>query len=181
MRRAETFVTQPVRSLQTMLRVIGQDDGQPLTVIPDGFYGEQTRSAVSEFQRSRGIPVTGAADPDTWARIATEFPDARTRVGPAEPLQLILNPGQVLTAGESHPYLFLIQAMLAALDHAYGAVTAPALTGILDIPTGQAISDFQALSLLPITGQVDKVTWKHLALHYPLAVNLDYSQNRSRR
>ncbi|MBE6977211.1 MAG: hypothetical protein E7438_01015 [Ruminococcaceae bacterium] len=181
MRPAESFVAQPVRSLQTMLRVIGQDDGRELTVIPDGFFGEQTRNAVSEFQRSRGIPITGAADPSTWARISEEYPDALTRIGPAEPLQLILNPGQVLKAGESHPYLFLIQAMLAALESAYGSVTAPALTGILDMPTGQAISDFQALSLLPVTGQVDKVTWKHLALHYPLAVNLDYSQNRIRR
>ena len=181
MRPNESFVGQPVRSLQTMLRVIGEDNGQDRTVIPDGFFGKNTRDAVSEFQRSRGVPATGVADENTWQRIVAEYPDALARVGPAEPLQLILNPGQIIRAGESHPYLFLIQAMLTALEEAYGSIPAPAMTGVLDFPTADSISSFQRLSQLPETGEVDKVTWKHLARHYPLAVNLNYSQNRTRR
>lgn len=181
MRPAESFIGQPVRSLQTMLRTIGRSDGQDITVIPDGFYGTQTRNAVSDFQQARGIPSTGAVDQLTWERIAAEFPDAKTRVGPAEPLQLILNPNQVLRRGEAHPYLFLIQTMLNALEKAYGSIPAPALTGVLDLATADSISEFQRLSLLPVTGEVDKITWKHLALHYPLAVNREYSQNRTFR
>lgn len=181
MRPADSFVSQPVRSLQTMLRVIAEDDGKELTIIPDGIYGTQTRNVVSNFQIERGIPSTGVADENTWQHIVAEYPDALTRVGPAEPLQLILNPGQVLKKGERHPYLFLIQAMLVALEEAYGSIPAPAMTGVLDIPTANAISIFQGLSLLPVTGEVDKVTWKHLARHYPLAVNLHYSQNRSHK
>ena len=181
MRPAESFVSQPVRSLQTMLRVIGEDQGNSITLIPDGFYGTQTRNAVSRFQQDRGIPSTGVADENTWQRIVAEYPDALTRVGPAEPLQLILNPGQVLKKDEGHPYLFLIQAMLTALAEAYGSISAPPMTGILDLATADAISSFQQLSLLPDTGEVDKITWKHLALQYPLAVNLNYSQNRSAR
>ena len=181
MRPPESFVGQSVRSLQTMLRVIGEDAGLTKTVIPDGFFGAQTRDAVTQFQQNRGLPATGVADENTWQRIVAEYPDALTRVGPAEPLQLILNPGQVIRAGESHPYLFLIQAMLAALEEAYGSIPAPPMTGILDMPTADSVSSFQRLSLLPETGEVDKVTWKHLARHYPLAVNLHYSQNRTRR
>ena len=181
MRPAESFISQPVRSLQTMLRTIGKAGGQDITVIPDGFYGTQTRNAVSVFQQSRGIPSTGAVDQPTWERIAAEFPDARTRIGPAEPLQLILNPNQVLRKGESHPYLYLIQAMLNALQEAYGSIPAPALTGVLDLATADSISEFQRLNLLPVTGEMDKITWKHLALHYPLAVNRGYSHNRTLR
>ena len=181
MRPPETLVAQPVRSLQTMLRVIGEDAGQPLTVIPDGFYGTQTRNAVTQFQQNRGIPATGTADENTWRRIAAEYPDALTRIGPAEPLQLILNPGQVLRRGEAHPYLFLIQAILTALEEVYGSIPAPPMTGVLDLPTADSISAFQLLSQLPETGEVDKITWKHLARHYPLAVNLHYSQNKTNR
>lgn len=181
MRPAESFVGQSVRSLQTMLRTIGKAEGQSITVIPDGFYGNQTRNAVSDFQQRRGIPFTGVVDQVTWERIASEFPDAKTRTGPAEPLQLILNPNQVLRTGEAHPYLYLIQAMLNSLGEAYGSIPAPPLTGILDLPTVDSVSEFQKLSLLPVTGEVDKVTWKHLALHYPLAVNQGYSQNKTRR
>lgn len=180
MRPRESFVSQPVRSLQTMLRVIGQDAGQERTLIPDGFYGNNTRDAVSEFQRNRGIPATGVADENTWKHIVAEYPDALTRVGPAQSLQLILNPGQILRSGESHPYLFLIQAMLTALQEAYGSVPAPPMTGVLDAPTGDSIASFQRLSMLPETGEMDKVTWKHLALHYPLAVNRNYSYNRTK-
>ena len=181
MRPPESFVGQPVRSLQTMLRVIGEDTGQDRTVIPDGFYGNNTRDAVSEFQRGRGLPATGVADENTWQRIVAEYPDALTRVGSAEPLQLILNPGQVIRTGESHPYLFLIQAMLTALEGAYGSIPSAPMTGVLDLPTADSLSSFQRLSRLPETGEVDKITWKHLARHYPLAVNLNYSQNRTRR
>jgi peptidoglycan hydrolase-like protein with peptidoglycan-binding domain len=181
MRPAESFVSQPVRSLQTMLRVIGEDAQKPQTLIPDGFFGDQTRNAVSDFQQSRGIPSTGVADQETWERIVAEYPDAWTRVGPAEPLQLILNPGQVLTAGTSHPYLYLIQVMLAALEEAYGSIPAPPISGVLDMPTADALSVFQRLSMLPETGELDKVTWKHLARHYPLAVNINYTQNRTRK
>ena len=164
-----------------MLRVIGEDSKKPLTVIPDGIFGNQTRQAVSDFQNTRGLPATGVADETTWQRIVAEYPDAWTRVGPAEPLQLILNPGQVIRAGESHPYLYLIQAMLAALQEAYGSIPAPPMNGMLDMPTADALSVFQELSLLPQTGEVDKVTWKHLARHYPLAVNHNYSQNKTRK
>ena len=181
MRPAESFVGQPVRSLQTMLRTISKANGKSITIIPDGFYGAQTRNAVSDFQQSRGIPSTGIVDQPTWERIANEFPDAKTRIGAAEPLQLVLNPNQVLRTGESHPYLYLIQAMLNALEEAYGSIPAPPLTGILDLATAESLSEFQRLSLLPVTGEVDKITWKHLALHYPLAVNRGYSQNRTRR
>lgn len=181
MRPVESFIAQPVRSLQTMLRVIGEDRGQSITVIPDGFYGQQTRGAVSAFQRAHGIPATGVTNQDTWERIVTEYRPALVRVGPAEPLQLILNPNQVLRKGEQHPYLYIIQAMLLALSEIYGSITPVQMTGILDLPTSSAIADLQALSALPQTGEMDKITWKHLALQYPLAVNLRHSQHRTRR
>jgi len=44
-------------------------------------------------------------------------------------------------------------------------------TGILDIPTSDSLASFQQMSLIPATGELDKHTWKHLALHYPLATN----------
>ena len=181
MRPVESFVSQPVRSLQTMLRVIGEDRGQITTLIPDGFYGQQTRGAVSAFQRSIGIPATGVADQNTFERIVDAYRPALERVGPAEPLQLILNPNQVIHRGEDHPYLYLVQSMLIALAEIYSSIGIVELTGILDTLTAQSLMDFQALSDLPTTGELDKITWKHLARQYPLAVNLLKSENRVSR
>lgn len=181
MRPPDSFIAQPIRSLQTMLRVIGEDAGYTDNVIPDGIYGSSTMEAVSRFQREHGLPVTGVTDQATWETIVQAYRPALTRIDRAQPLQLILNPNQVLRSGQRHPYLYLIQTMLLALTEAYGSVPQPQLTGILDLPTGEAVAAFQYLSDLPQTGEVDKITWKHLALQYPLAVNRMESQKRIHR
>lgn len=181
MRPRESFVGQPVRSLQTMLRILAEDDRTLPTLIPDGIYGSQTRNAVSAFQRKFGIPVTGVTDQTTWERIVAEQTTALIRLGLAEPLQLILNPNQVLRRGERHPYISLVQSMLVALGQIYGSITPPGISGVLDDATADALSSFQYLSALPQTGELDKITWKHLALQYPLAVNIQESKTRRRR
>lgn len=181
MRPAESFIAQPVRSLQTMLRVIREDAGYTDNVVPDGIYGSTTMEAVSQFQREHGLPVTGVTDQATWESIVAEYTPALVRADAAQPLQLILNPGQVIRRGERHPYLYLIQSMLVTLSDVYASMPAPQITGILDLPTGESISAFQYLSALPQTGEVDKITWKHLALQYPLAVNHAHSKNPIRR
>lgn len=181
MRPGESFVSQPVRSLQTMLRVLAEDDEELLPLIPDGIYGTQTRQAVTAFQRKYGIPVTGVVDQATWERITAEHSPALVRLGPAEPLRLILNPNQVIRRGEAHPYLFLVQGMLTTLSDVYGSLLAPGMSGVLDEATSQSLACFQFLSALPQSGELDKITWKHLTLQYPLAVNIQQSRNRTRR
>ena len=63
--------------------------------------------------------------------------------------------------------------MLMVLSDVYKSVAEPTHSGILDEPTSDSLSTFQILSGLPMTGTLDKHTWKHLALQYPLAANLN--------
>ena len=172
MRPAESFVGQPIRSLQTMLRVIAEDDPSHIRIIPDGIYGPETMSAVSLFQRKHGLQVTGITDQPTWEAIVAAYEPALIRIDEAQSVDIILNPGQVIRRGERHPHVHLIQGMLAVLSDVYDSVSRPSFTGILDGPTSQSLSSFQYLNGLPMTGELDKYTWKHLALHYPLAANL---------
>lgn len=172
MRPSESFIGQPIRSLQTMLRVIAEDDDAHKMVIPDGIYGPETRAAVSIFQRLHGLPVTGVTDQPTWEAIVAVYDPALIRLDAAQGLDILLNPGQVIRKGEKHPNLHLIQGMLTVLSEVYNSIGMPGRTGILDEATSDAIGTFQALSGLPVTGELDKQTWKHLALHYPLAANL---------
>lgn len=171
MRPAESFIGQPIRSLQTMLRVIAKDNDQQFNVIPDGIYGNQTVRAVTAFQRDNGLPVTGIADQLTWETIVSVYEDAAVRTGPAEPLQIILDSGEELRRGDQNPNIYILQAVLQVLSDAYSSITPPAHTGILDDATVISIQTFQELTGLPQTGNADKVTWKQLALHYPLAAN----------
>jgi len=172
MRPAESFLGQPIRSLQTMLRVLAEDSPQYLSVIPDGIYGPETMAAVTNFQRIHGLSPTGITDQETWEAVVGEYEPAVIRRSSAHPLHIILNPGQVIRKGERHPHIYLVQALLAVLADTWESIAKPESTGILDEATSDALASFQMLSGLPMTGHLDKQTWKHLTLHYPLAANL---------
>ena len=180
MRPGESFIGQPIRSLQTMLRVLAESDDRYKTVIPDGIYGAETMSAVANFQRIHGLPVTGITDRDTWDAIHAAYEPALINIDIAQPLEIVLNPGQIIRRGERHPNVRLVQAMLAILSEIYSSVSMPGNTGILDAPTSDSLASFQQLSGLPMTGHIDKRTWKHLALQYPLGANLWVSRGGRR-
>ena len=172
MRPPESFIGQPIRSLQTMLRVLAQNDARQPNVIPDGIYSTQTMQAVSAFQRNHGLPVTGVADQATWDSIHSSYENAIIFVSPAQPLELIFIPKGVYKRGDTDPDIYIIQAALLVLSELYESISPPSQNGIIDDATSLSIETFQEMIGLPRTGELDKQTWKHLALHYPLAVNL---------
>lgn len=169
MKPQESFVGQPIRSLQTMLRTIAQVTPNQPSVIPDGVYTRQTADAVSAFQRRRGLPVTGVTDNRTWDAIVLEFENARIETEPAQVIQIVLDPGEVLRRGSENPNVYLLQSLLTILALAYEAIPMPDHTGIMDAKTVQAVTAFQLASGLPATGEVDKKTWKQLALQHTQA------------
>ena len=177
MRPGESFVQQPVRSLQTMLRVIAEDDPSLPTVIPDGIYGPATMIAVTAFQRKAGIPVTGITDDNTWTQIAEAYEPALIRVGKAEPIEILLEPGEIILFGQKSPYVYLLQGILAQLSADYETIRLPALTGTLDADTSDALRAFQVLADLPPTGTLDRITWKHLSRQFTLSA----ARNASKR
>lgn len=179
MRPAESFIQQPIRSLQTMLRVLSEQDRNHPTVVPDGIYGQTTVAAVSAFQQMHGLPVTGVTDQDTWEKIVAEYEVALIRVDQAEPLELILNPNEILRRGDDSPYLYVVQALLTVLSEVYASIPRPQSTGMLDDSTADSLASFQELNGLPMTGELDKITWKYLALHFPLAANLGQGRTQA--
>lgn len=172
MRPSESFIGQPIRSLQTMLRIIAENDSSYIRTIPDGLYGPETVQAVTVFQRKHGLPVTGVTNQATWDTLVAVYELARIEQDSAKEIEIILNPKQVIRSGEKHPNLLLAQAMLTVLAEIYHSVGQPSNSGILDAPTADSLSSFQSLSALPMTGHLDKTTWKHLSHQYTLASNL---------
>ena len=176
MKPQETFVDQPVRSLQTMLRTIARIEPGQMNVIPDGIYGSQTAAAVRSFQRRMGLNPTGVADQTTHEHIVREFERARIEAERAQPVQVTLEPGQVLRRGQGQPAVYLVQAMLTVLHDLIPAISVPTNSGVLDQRTSEALAAFQTYAALPPTGELDKRTWKDLALHFALAA--DWLENR---
>ena len=171
MKPTETFLGQPIRSLQTMLRVLAENDDAYKTLIPDGIYGPDTMEAVRIFQRRSRLPITGVTDQLTWEAVVDAYQLALVEITMPETLQILLNPGQTITFGEKNHAVSLAQVILTAIAENYCCLHAPVVTGILDVPTKNALESFQQLSGLPVTGNLDRHTWKHLALQYPMASN----------
>ena len=176
MRPNASFISQPVRSLQTMLRTLAEHDNKYQRVVPDGVYSTQTANAVAQFQQAHGLPMTGITDQRTWEEIVAHYEPALIFVEEAHPVEIILNPNEVLVFGSSSPYLYVAQAMLITLSQVYGSIATPSVSGVLDSATADSLSSFQSLIGLPVTGDLDKYTWKNLALHFPLAANLGKGQ-----
>ena len=172
MRPPESFIGQPIRSLQTMLKVIAENDPEYVTVIPDGIYGPETMQAVITFQRKHALPITGVTDQKTWDTIVAAYEPVLMEIDTAAPIEVIWNPKEVLGTGDQHPNLYLAQSILSVLSAIYHSIGQPTLSGVLDEITADAISSFQMLNGLPVTGQLDRRTWKHLTLQYPLASSL---------
>ena len=168
MRPAESFVGQSVRALQTMLRVIAIDGEYIPLVVPDGIYGPGTMQAVSAFQRYHGLPVSGITDNATWDKIYTEYEPAKIRIKKADAIEILMEPGEVFVKGDTSPYIYLAQSMLIYLSGEHAAIPLTDHTGIMDSSTQAAVSAFQALSGLPATGEIDKITWLNLSRQFTL-------------
>jgi len=168
MRPAESFIEQPVRSLQTMLRVIAESDKTLPTVVPDGIYGPSTMNAVTAFQRRKGFAVTGIVDQSVWEAIVAAYEPALIQISKAESIEIIMDPGQVFRLGDSSPYIYLLQSMLTQLSKDHPTISLPDHTGVLDESTAHALAGFQQLSGIPADGNLDKITWKHLVHQFTL-------------
>jgi peptidoglycan hydrolase-like protein with peptidoglycan-binding domain len=120
-----------VAQLQSQLSALGFYNAE-IT----GYYGPLTEAAVREFQRSRGLPVTGVAGQSTLVALRGTTPD---RVNP--PTDTALQPGSSSAA------VAQLQSRLAALGFYSGPVT-----GYYDTLTTAAVRDFQRSRGLPITG-----------------------------
>ena len=164
------YLGRSVTSLQTMLRVIALEDRHCPGVIPDGIYGQQTARAVAWQQKLAGLPQTGVTDLPTWEAICRAYERAWVQIQPAAPLEIVLDPDQVILEGSCNRHVLLIQAMLRVLHQVYDNVEDCPLTGIWDGDSCRALRSLQGRCGLPQSGILDKGLWALLAGLYHQAV-----------
>ncbi len=170
MEKITDSIGKPIRSLQTMLRLVAQREKEIPSVIPDGIYGKQTMQAVSALQKSANLPITGIVDFATWKALVKKYRAARIYRLPAQTLAPDFQPEQIIQKGEKNHHLFLVQGMLLALSQIYQNLPAPQVTGTLDEDSAKALQFLQEKSGLPATGELDRATWHILAKLYRLAI-----------
>jgi peptidoglycan hydrolase-like protein with peptidoglycan-binding domain len=164
------FLGRSVTSLQTMLRVIAMHDRSCPSVVPDGIYGRQTARAVTVQQKRAGLPQTGITDFATWKAVCAAYQTAAVEVEPAAPLDVVMNPNQVILEGSDNLHVLLLQAMLKTLHEVYSNVEGCDLSGTCDAATVCAIRSLQRCCGMPESGILDKRLWQLLTGLYTQAV-----------
>jgi peptidoglycan hydrolase-like protein with peptidoglycan-binding domain len=119
----------------------------------DGSYGPLTQARVKEYQRSKGLPVTGVTDARVWKALMAPAAAPRTPATPAAArTEFTAVKGTVLRLGASGAAVKVLQRGLGAL----------AVDGSFGPRTLAAVKAFQAAHRLPATGVVDAKTWSAL-------------------
>ncbi len=163
---ASPYETQAIYNLQRYLRQLSRFDADIPTVDVDGIFGKETRASLSAFQRKYGLPITGTADAETWAKLFNEYlasVEAYTRpdpvyIFPRSPADYTVGPG------DENVYVAVIQLLLRDIVTLYGldADVLP-VDGVYGEATERAVRDFQRIQRLPEDGRVDRITWNRLA------------------
>ena len=163
----------PIFEIQQYLRSLAIDGYQIPMIIPDGIFGVETANAVRVFQSLLGLPVTGRVDYDTWLALRAAYDEVQSNSAPTAPIypfEEILSEGKIIQ-GDMFPLIYIIQIILRTIGVAYQNLENQEITGIFDASTVQNVRDFQRINGIPITGEVDKVTWNRLAQAYNKYLN----------
>ena len=160
------YETQAIFNMQRYLHQLSRFDPDIPAVDEDGIFGEETRASLAAFQRKYGLPITGTADPETWAMLFNEYLASVEAATRPEPVYLFprFPADYSVGPGDENLLVGVIQFLLREITTLYGRdnSTLP-LDGVFGDITEQAVKDFQAVNRLPPDGRVDRITWNRLA------------------
>lgn len=149
-----------VANLQRYLRQLAYHNPEIPQVPVDGIFESATRDALMSYQRVAGLPVTGIADKDTWDTLYFDYLDSVELYSPPTPISLFqrFSLGYYMDVGAVGIDVAALQYMLGELTLLY-LLTPPKVTGTYDQGTADAVRTLQESLFLPVTGQVDILTW----------------------
>ena len=153
-----------VRIVQYMLNIIAENNPAVPSVTEDGIFGDQTREAVTAFQREYGLPANGEINEDTWNAmfrvyrgIILALPEFYTESS------IVPYPGIVLTLGVQGNGVRLLQTYLNELAAVYPEIPTVNVTDVYSADTQAAVRAFQELFGYDVTGNVNALTWDGIA------------------
>lgn len=162
---------QQVREIQQSLRILSRVDPAIPWIAVDGFYGADTRQAVTAFQRNAQLPVTGIVDSATWDALTARALDVLQKQAPALPVQ-IFPPDAQIQLGDRSQSVFVVQILINGIHQYYPQLPAVPISGTYDESTQRAVRLLQDWGMLEATGVIDKSTWDLLVNAYEHVVQL---------
>lgn len=157
-----------IRNLQRYLRQLAFFEDELPELPIDGIYGDETRLAVELFQKSRGLPVTGLVDRQTWDAIYQAYRVSTASKSKPIPLDIFYRQPvpSYIRVGDVGFVVAAIQYMLNDVLSFYSDVPQIETDGSYSNQTSDAVQMFQGYASLPQTGEVDLETWNRLSMFY---------------
>ncbi len=156
-----------VRTIQLELNRIRQNY-PAIPAIPDdrGYFDTFTRDAVTKFQEIFDLEQTGEVDKSTWYRIKQYYVGVKSLsdlISEGVTIQEAQRPFEnILTIGSVGEPVRTIQYYLNVIAYFLGNIPLIPLNGVYDEVTADAVRQFQTYYGIPVTGDVDIVTWDTL-------------------
>lgn len=154
--------------IQKYLNRISQNYPLIKKLAVDGIFGNKTEESVKVFQKIFNLPSNGLINSETWYKISEVY------VGITKMAELYGEgeredtpyAGEVLSYGSKGNEVKLVQDYLNVIRTKYPSIVYLISDGVYGYNTTSAVSAFQKLAGITITGKVDEVTWKALNKYY---------------
>lgn len=171
------FERSAIENIQRYLRHLTFHDdrlGEQGSVPIDGIWESATRDALIKFQQSRGLPVTGTVDRQTWDILKAEYDRSVAENSP--PATLALFPrypaGFTIKKGDMGFFVDTVQYLLEQLERLYHFPDYTA-SGSFDDLTETYVRDFQRRNRISPTGEVDRETWDAMVIQHNLLLEYE--------
>lgn len=157
----------PVTTIQYYLNTIAYFNSN-LNLFPiTSLFDANTKNAVILFQNTFGLPATGVVNRETWNKITSVYSNILSTLPEGyQGESAKLYPGYFLTPGAVGDNITDLQTYLQLISQTFGNIPPVTVNGIYDEATRDAISTFQSIYGLPITGSTGPVTWNKIAEIY---------------
>lgn len=151
-----------VSIMQLMLNILSEYYDEIPPVPNNSIYESQTYNGVIAFQKLFGLSQNGIVDAITWENMYNAVKGiyiAEDSNQPSTPIEILSFPGTDLSLGSSGSYVRALQEYLDEISLVYTEITPITPTGDYDEDTQAAVSTYQRIFNLQITGVVNEATW----------------------
>lgn len=156
-----------VTTIQYYLSIIAYFNSELEPVPRSGYFGPETAAAVERFQEFYGLPVTGKVNTETWNVISAIYTETVTSLPDGyENTNAKLYPGFFLTKGMRSDNVRDLQTYLSLVAQNIPEIPNVSVTGYYGEQTENAVTEFQRLFGIPVSGAVGPVTWAAIANQY---------------
>lgn len=163
-----------ITEIQRYLRNISYSHPEIPRIALSGKYDAQTQRAVEDFQNLFGLPVTGKVDYTTWnAMVRENSLHVESQEMPYKLPCRSVDFGNIKD-GYSGDIVYALKIMLNNFCRKYKNYKNLEINDKYDHETEEAVKEFQKISMLPITGIVDKETWNTMVSIYSTCKLYDY-------